>query len=79
MQEKTERLELREPRPPAVPLTAMAALAAGGLIAACTPTVKMEAPDKPITVNLNVKLDADVRVRLEEQAREDIKENQDIF
>lgn len=54
-------------------------LAAGAALAACTPTVKMEAPDKPITVNLNVKLDADVRVRLEEQAREDIKENQDIF
>ena len=61
------------------PLTAATAIAAGLLIAACTPTVKMEAPDKPITVNLNVKLDADVRVRLEEQAREDIKENQDIF
>lgn len=61
------------------PLAAATALAAGALIAACTPTVKMEAPDKPITVNLNIKLDADVRVRLEEQAREDIQENQDIF
>lgn len=55
------------------------ALAALGAIAACSPTVKMEAPEKPITVNLNIKLDADVRVRLEEQAREDINKNQDIF
>lgn len=75
----TEKQELRERRSPPAALTGLAALAAGGLIAACTPTVKMEAPDKPITVNLNVKLDADVRVRLEEQAREDIQENQDIF
>ena len=60
-------------------LAVAAALAAGATISACTPTVKMEAPDKPITVNLNVKLDADVRVRLEEQAREDIQKNQDIF
>ncbi len=47
--------------------------------AACSPTVKVEAPQEPITINLNIKLDADVRVRLEEQAREDIQENEDIF
>ncbi len=68
-----------EQRQASLPLTAGAVLGAGALLAACSPTVKMEAPDKPITVNLNIKLDADVRVRLEEQAREDIKENQDIF
>lgn len=61
------------------PLAATTGLAASVLVAACTPTVKMEAPEKPITVNLNIKLDADVRVRLEEQAREDINKNQDIF
>ncbi len=57
-----------------VPL-AMAAL----LVGACQPTVRVEAPQEPITINLNVKLDADVRVRLEEQAQEDIAENDDIF
>lgn len=46
---------------------------------ACTPTVRVEAPREPITINLNVRLDADVRVRLEEQAREDIRENPGIF
>lgn len=49
------------------------------LVAACTPTVRMEAPREPITINLNVQLDADVRVRLEEQAQEDIERNPDIF
>ncbi len=48
-------------------------------IFACTPTVRVEAPTEPITINLNVRLDADVRVRLEEQAREDIRENPGIF
>lgn len=47
--------------------------------AACQPTVKVEAPQEPITINLNVKLDADVRVKLEEQAQEDIDKNEDIF
>ena len=48
-------------------------------ILACTPTVRIEAPTEPITINLNVRLDADVRVRLEEQAREDIRSNPGIF
>lgn len=49
------------------------------LLSGCQPTVKVEAPKEPITINLNIKLDADVRVRLEEQAREDIARNPDIF
>ena len=48
-------------------------------IAACQPTVQVAAPKEPITINLNVKLDADVRVRLEEKARQDIQTNPDIF
>jgi hypothetical protein len=56
----------------------------GGLLlslalAACTPKVQVEAPKEPITINLNVKLDAEVRVKIEEQADKDIKENPDIF
>ncbi len=52
-----------------------AALALG----ACQPTVKLEAPREPITINLNIKLDADVRIKLEKQAEDDIKANPDIF
>lgn len=44
-------------------------------LAACEPTVKVEAPKEPITINLNIKLDADVRVRLEEQAEKDVSTN----
>lgn len=49
------------------------------LAAACQPTVQVAAPKEPITINLNVKLDADVRVKLEEQAEKDIEENPEIF
>ena len=49
------------------------------VLAACQPTVKVEAPKEPITINLNIKLDAEVRVKLEEQADEDIAANPDIF
>ncbi|CAN0604640.1 unnamed protein product, partial [Ectocarpus sp. 12 AP-2014] len=53
--------------------------AALGLISACQPTVRVEAPKEPITINLNVKLDAEVRLKLEEQAREEVEANPDIF
>jgi hypothetical protein len=50
-----------------------------GALLACQPTVKVQPPSEPITVNLNIKLDADVRVHLEQAAREDIAENKEIF
>ncbi len=51
------------------------ALAVAALLPAligCTPTVKVEAPSEPITINLNIKLDADVRLRVEEKAKQDV-------
>lgn len=50
-------------------------LGLGLTLMACQPTVKVEAPKEPITINLNIKLEADVRVRLEDQAREDVSSN----
>lgn len=44
-------------------------------LAACQPTVKVEAPDKPIVINMNV----DVRVRLERDVQELLKQNEDVF
>ena len=49
------------------------------VLAACEPTVRVEAPKEPITINLNVKIDAEIRVKLEEQAAEDIKNAPDLF
>jgi len=54
-------------------------LCAAIAVAACEPTVRVEAPREPITINLNVKIDAEVRVKLEEQAQEDIKNAPDLF
>ncbi|MEA2625688.1 MAG: hypothetical protein QOD06_1733 [Candidatus Binatota bacterium] len=58
------------------PITAFALLLLAG---GCSPTVRVEAPREPITINLNVKLDADVRVKLEEQAQKDVAKNPEIF
>lgn len=56
-----------------------APLAAAAVLWACTPRVEVAPPKEPITINLNIKLDADVRVKLEEAAKQDIKSNPDIF
>lgn len=52
---------------------------AASLAVACAPTVSLEAPKEPITINLNIKLDAEVRVKLEEKAKTDIARNPEIF
>ena len=64
---------------PSRTLVVAAVLLSTGWLAACQPSVQVKAPEKPITINLNVNLDAEVRVKLEEQAEEDIQENPDIF
>ena len=60
-----------------IPWLIAAALAVAA--AGCQPTVRVEAPKEPITINLNIKLDADVRVKIEEQAEKDIQANPNIF
>jgi hypothetical protein len=49
------------------------------LIAACTPTVKVEAPDKPIEINLNVKIEQHVKIEIEKDVRKAMKENPNLF
>lgn len=60
-------------------LAAGAAIAGALGAAACTPTIRIEAPDKPITINLNVKIDQEVRVRLDKEIEDLIKANPDAF
>ncbi|WP_233350429.1 YnbE family lipoprotein [Henriciella barbarensis] len=59
-----------------------AAILAPGLVAivaACTPTVRVQAPTEPITINLNVKVEQEIRVKLEREVEDLIASNPDIF
>lgn len=49
------------------------------VLAACQPTVKVEAPDKPITINLNVKIEQEVRIKVEKDADKLLDEKKDLF
>lgn len=58
-------------------LAALAGL--GAALGACTPTVRVEVPDKPIEINLNVNIRQEVVVRLERDVQETLRQNRDIF
>lgn len=49
------------------------------LVAACTPEVKIQAPDKPIEINMNVNIQHHVKVEIEKDVRDAMKNNPDIF
>ena len=49
------------------------------LLGGCTPTVKVEAPEEPIEINLNVKIEHEIRVKVEKDIDELLSENEDLF
>lgn len=48
-------------------------------VSACSPSVKIEAPDKPIVINLNVKIEQEVRVRVEKDLESLFESKDKIF
>jgi hypothetical protein len=51
----------------------------GALLMACTPTVKMEAPTEPITINLNVKIEHEIRVKVDKELDDLFSEDSELF
>ena len=47
--------------------------------AACTPRVEVAAPDKPITINLNVKIDHEIRVKVDKELDQVLSHNSGLF
>jgi len=50
-----------------------------GIAAGCTPTVRVEAPDKPIVINLNVRIEQEVRVKVDRDVDTLLQNNPDLF
>jgi len=48
-------------------------------LSACNPTVKVEAPDKPIVINLNVKIEQEVRVKVDKDVESLVNNNPNLF
>ena len=63
-----------------IPLKAtMAALLLGFFLTACTPTVKVDPPSEPITINLNVKIDHEIRVKVDRELEDLFSEDSELF
>jgi lipoprotein NlpI len=48
-------------------------------LAACAPKVQVEAPKEPITINLNVKIEHEIRVKVDQDLENLFDKNDDIF
>ena len=48
-------------------------------LSACNPTVKVEAPDKPITINMNIKIEHEIRVKVEKDLENVLSQDSGLF
>ncbi|MBW8723680.1 MAG: YnbE family lipoprotein [Inquilinus limosus] len=52
-----------------------AGLCLAALLGACSPVIRVEAPDKPIEINLNVRVEQDVKVRVDRELQKVVGKN----
>ena len=48
-------------------------------LSACNPTVRVEAPDKPIEINLNVKIEHEIRLQVDQELEGLFSDDSDVF
>lgn len=49
------------------------------VLLSCTPRVEVAVPDKPITINLNVKIDHEIRVKVEKDLENVFTDQSGLF
>ncbi|MGV3593302.1 MAG: YnbE family lipoprotein [Gammaproteobacteria bacterium] len=49
------------------------------ILAACQPTVQLQAPSEPITINLNVRIEHEIRVKVDKELDDVFAANPDLF
>jgi hypothetical protein len=59
----------------------LALLISGGIgaMGGCTPRVEVVPSEKPITINLNVKIDHEIRIKIEKELQEALSEKNGLF
>ena len=55
------------------------ALFALALLAACTPKVQVEAPKEPITINMNIKIEHEIRVKVDKDLDQLLDKDSELF
>lgn len=54
-------------------------LIAAVVLAGCNPTVRVEPPDKPIEINMNVKIEHSIRVQVDRELEDLFEEDSELF
>jgi hypothetical protein len=48
-------------------------------LAGCTPTIQVAAPKEPIEINLNVKIQHEIRIKVDKDLEDMFDEDSDVF
>jgi hypothetical protein len=49
------------------------------LAMACTPEIQIRAPEDPIVINLNIKIEQEIRIKVEKDIDDLLLNNKDLF
>ncbi|AGN84033.1 MULTISPECIES: YnbE family lipoprotein [Enterobacteriaceae] len=60
-------------------LKAVPVLMATMLLAACTPRIEVAAPKEPITINMNVKIEHEIHIKVDKDVETLLKTRSDLF
>ena len=57
----------------------MLAVAATALLSGCVPRIEVAAPKEPITINMNVKIEHEIRIKADKDVEDLLKSRSDLF
>ncbi len=49
------------------------------ILGGCTPTIQVQAPSEPIEINLNVKIEHEIRIKVDKDLTELFEDESDLF
>lgn len=58
---------------------AMLAVASTALLSGCVPRIEVAAPKEPITINMNVKIEHEIRIKADKDVEDLLKSRSDLF
>lgn len=60
-------------------MIAIAGVLAVSLLSGCTPRIEVAAPEEPITINMNVKIEHEIHIKVDKDVESLLKSRSDLF
>ncbi|MGI3449921.1 YnbE family lipoprotein [Citrobacter freundii] len=60
-------------------IAAALGLLASSLLVGCTPRIEVAAPKEPITINMNVKIEHEIHIKVDKDVESLLKSRSDLF